>query len=242
MDIKTDYMDDIQIFKETSKLIWFLFFMALLLSVPLFAGEYMVYMLSLNAIYVIVALGLNLLSGYTGQISLGHAAFMAIGAYSSSYLTVKLGLPFLFVLPASGVITAIAGIMLGIAALRLSGFYLAIATMAFAFIVDEVILNWETVTNGANGIKLPAPSIGPLTLETETQVYYLILAISLIMLWGAKNITRSSLGRAFIAIRDCETAAETIATARTSQRTAPSCFIKGPQSRKFSILQAPAVY
>ena len=210
MDIKTDYMDDIKIFKETSNLIWFLVFMALLLSVPLYAGNYIVYMLSLTAIYVIVSLGLNLLSGYTGQISLGHAAFMAIGAYSSSYLTVKLNLPFWFALPASGVITSIAGILIGIAALRLSGFYLAIATMAFAFIVDEVILNWESVTNGANGIKLPAPSIGRLTLTTDTQCYYLILAISLIMLWGAKNITRSSLGRAFIAIRNSETAAEII--------------------------------
>jgi branched-chain amino acid transport system permease protein len=208
MDIKTDYMSDIKIFKETSNLVWFLFFMALLLFVPLFAGDYIVYMFSLTAIYVIVALGLNLLSGYAGQISLGHAAFMAIGAYASSYLTVKLNLPFWFALPASGVITALAGILLGIAALRLSGFYLAIATMAFAFIVDEVILNWESVTNGANGIKLLGPSIGPLALKTETQVFYLILAISLIMLWGAKNITRSSLGRAFIAIRDSETAAE----------------------------------
>ena len=210
MDIKTDYMDDIKIFKETSKLVWFLVLIALLLSAPIFVGDYILYMLSLAAIYVIVALGLNLLSGYAGQISLGHAAFMAIGAYSSSYLTVRLGLPFWFALPASGVITAIAGILLGMAALRLSGFYLAIATMAFAFIVDEVILNWEDVTNGANGIKLPAPSIGPLVLNSEIQVYYLILAIGLIMLWGAKNITRSSLGRAFIAIRDSETAAEII--------------------------------
>ena len=219
MDIKIDYMDDIQIFKETSKLIWFFFFIALLLSFPLFTGDYMVYMLSLTAIYVIVALGLNLLSGYTGQISLGHAAFMAIGAYSSSYLTAKLGLPFFLVLPASGVITAMAGIILGIAALRLSGFYLAISTMAFAFIVDEIILNWEAVTNGANGIKLPPPSIGPLTLNTEMQVYYLILIICLVMLWGAKNITRSSLGRAFVAIRDCETAAEIMGVNLFSYKT-----------------------
>jgi branched-chain amino acid transport system permease protein len=223
MDIKTDYMDDIKIFKETSKLIWFLFFIALLLSAPLFAGDYILYMLSLTAIYIIVALGLNLLSGYAGQISLGHAAFMAIGAYASSYLTVKLGLPFWFALPASGVITAIVGILLGIAALRLSGFYLAIATMAFAFIVDEVILNWESVTNGANGIKLSAPAIGPLVLKTETQVYYLIVAISLIMLWGAKNITRSSLGRAFIAIRDSETSAEIMGVQLLKYKTIAFC-------------------
>jgi branched-chain amino acid transport system permease protein len=223
MDIKTNYIDDIKIFEETSKLIWFLFFMVFLLFVPLFAGEYMVYMVSLTAIYVIVALGLNLLSGYAGQISLGHAAFMAIGAYSSSYLTVKLGLPFWFALPASGVITGIVGILLGIAALRLSGFYLAIATMAFAFIVDEVILNWVSVTNGANGIKLPGPSIGPLALKTDTQVYYLIIAITLIMIWAAKNITRSSLGRAFALIRDSETAAETMGVNLFKYKTIAFC-------------------
>jgi branched-chain amino acid transport system permease protein len=210
LDIKTDYMDDIKIFKEKATLIWFFILVAFLLLVPLFVGDYIMYMLSLTGIYIIVSLGLNLLSGYAGQISLGHAAFMAIGAYSSAYLTVKLGFPFWFALPASGAVTAVAGILIGLAALRLSGFYLAIATMAFAFIVDEVILNWESVTNGANGIKLSAPSIGPLILDTDAGLYYFILAISLIMLWGAKNITRSSLGRAFIAIRDSETAAETM--------------------------------
>lgn len=210
MEIKTDYFEDIKIFKETSTLIWFLLAMGFLLSAPLFAGGYVVYMLSLTAIYTIVSLGLNLLSGYAGQISLGHAAFLAIGAYSSAYLTVKLGLPFWFALPASGFITAAAGILIGIPALRLRGLYLAIATMAFAFIADEVILNWESVTNGANGIKLSPPSIGPLALDTDQRFYYFILAITLIMLWGAKNIIRSSLGRAFIAIRDSETAAETM--------------------------------
>jgi len=210
LEIKTDYFEDLKIFKETSTLVWFFLAMAFLLSAPLLAGDYVIYMLSLTAIYTIVSLGLNLLSGYAGQISLGHAAFLGIGAYSSAYLTVKLGLPFWFALPASGMITAVAGILIGIPALRLKGLYLAIATMAFSFIVDEVILNWESVTNGANGMKLSPPSIGPLTLDSDRRFYYFILAITLIMLWGAKNITRSSLGRAFIAIRDSETAAETM--------------------------------
>ena len=210
MEIKTDYFDDLKIFKETSNLVWFILAMAFLLSAPIFAGDYVIYMLSLTAIYTIVSLGLNLLSGYAGQISLGHAAFLGIGAYSSAYLTVKLGLPFWFALPASGIITAVAGILIGIPALRLKGLYLAIATMAFSFIADEVILNWESVTNGANGIKLSPPSLGPFSLDTDRRFYYFILAITLIMLWGAKNITRSSLGRTFIAIRDSETAAETM--------------------------------
>jgi branched-chain amino acid transport system permease protein len=210
LDIKTDYFEDIKIFKETSTLVWFLLVMALLLFAPIFVGDYVVYMLSLTAIYTIVSLGLNLLSGFAGQISLGHAAFMAVGAYSSAYLTVKLGLPFWFALPASGVLTSVSGILIGIPALRLRGLYLAIATMAFSFIVEEVVLNWESVTNGANGIKLSPPSIGPLVLDTDRRVYYFILAITLAMFWAAKNITRSSLGRAFIAIRDSETAAETM--------------------------------
>lgn len=210
MEIKTDYFDDIKIFKETSTLVWFVLVMGLLFSAPLFAGDYVIYMLSLSAIYTIVSLGLNLLSGFAGQISLGHAAFLAIGAYASAFLTVKLGLPFCLAMPASGAITAVASLLIGIPALRLKGLYLAIATMAFAFIAEEVILNWESVTNGANGIKLLPPSIGPLALDTDRRFYYFILAITLVLFWGTKNIIRSSLGRAFIAIRDSETAAETM--------------------------------
>jgi len=210
LKIKTDYFEDIKIFKETSSLVWFLLAIGFLLSAPLFAGDYIIYILSLTAIYTIVSLGLNLLSGYAGQISLGHAAFLAVGAYSSAYWTEKLGFPFWFALPASGLITAAAGILIGIPALRLKGLYLAIATMAFAFIADEVILNWERVTNGANGVKLSPPSLGPFALDSDRRFYYFILAVTLALLWGAKNITRSSLGRAFIAIRDSEIAAETM--------------------------------
>jgi branched-chain amino acid transport system permease protein len=132
-----NYMQDIRLFKYQSTMVWYLLLIAGCLIAPLVIGTYWVSLMVFIGIYVIVALGLNLLTGYTGQISLGHAAFFAVGAYTSAVLTGKFGLSFWLALPASGVLAALLGIFIGLPALRLKGLYLAIATMGFGFIVEE---------------------------------------------------------------------------------------------------------
>ena len=169
---------------------------------------YYLHLTNLILIYALAATGLNLVSGYTGQLSLGHAAFLAIGAYTSALLTVNLRWP---VVPAILVASAIAtlfGILLGAPSLRLRGPYLALATAGFAEIIRIVINNWEGLTRGSRGI----PEIPPLTVwhyrvTSETAWYYLLAAVFLVCTLAAYRIVHSHLGRAFIAIRDNEAAA-----------------------------------
>jgi len=205
--IKTNYNEDLKVFKETHTWVWTLGLVLGLCLIPMLGSEYLLHTLSLAGVYVIVALALNLLSGYAGQISLGHAAFLAVGAYSSAVLTMKFALSFWLALPLSGFITTIVGLVVGLPALRLSGIYLAIVTLAFGFIVDEVIIQAASLTNGVNGIAVSKPSVGPMILG-YVGLYYLILIFVILGVYGAKNITRSAMGRAFVAIRDSEIAAE----------------------------------
>ena len=179
-----------------------------LLLVPFFAGRYLIYIINIAGIYSIVALGLNLLMGYAGQISLGHAAFFAIGAYSSALLA-NGGLSFWLAMPISGFLTALTGLALGLPALRLSGFYLAMATWGFSAIVNEVVIEWKSLTRGFSGLNVPRPTLGPLTFETETSFYYLILGITALLFFLAFNIIRTKTGRALMALRDNESAAQT---------------------------------
>src|SRR5690606_25926869 len=128
-------------------------------------NTYVLYFACLVGIYMIVAIGLNFLIGYTGQISLGHSALFAIGAYSSALLTLNVGMPFWLALVASGFIAGLAGLLLGLAALRLSGLYLAIATLGLGEAMPQILLKWDSVTNGYNGLKPARPSFGPLVLD-----------------------------------------------------------------------------
>jgi branched-chain amino acid transport system permease protein len=204
------YLQDIQLFQYTSTMIWYGLLVGVLLIVPMTVGPYWVSLMILIGIYIIVALGLNLLSGYTGQVSLGHAAFFGVGAYTSAVLTAKYGVSFWLALPAAGIMGALVGIFVGLPALRLKGLYLAIATMGFGFIVEEIIVQWEHVTNGVNGVMVSRPSIGSFSLESDERFYYLVLVVVLILVLAVKNILRTPTGRAFIAIRDSEIAAESM--------------------------------
>ena len=170
-----------------------------------------------------------LLTGFTGQISMGHAAFLAIGSYTSAVLTAK-GVPFLLALPASGVTAALVGIVIGRPILHLTGLYLAIATMGAAFIIEEILVRWESVTNGNMGMMVDAPTIFGFGFDTEIRFFYLSLAVLIIVLLLAKNILRSPTGRAFIAIRDSEIAAEAMGINLASFKTqsfAISAFFTG---------------
>ena len=201
------YNDYIKINEFKSTWLWYLALVIFLYLLPLFADDYFMYILCMSGIYVIVSLGINLLTGFSGQISLGHAAFYAIGAYASAILTTKVGIPFWFAVPLSGLIAAISGLMIAFPAFRMSGLYLAIATMAFGFIVEEVIINWESMTNGTNGYSVLSPSIGNFSFDSDQRYFYIVLTLTILMIFAAKNIIRSKTGRAFVAIRDSETAA-----------------------------------
>jgi len=181
---------------------------AFLLVLPFLISNYFLGVVIGLLIVVIIAVGLNLLMGYTGQFSLGHAAFVAIGAYSAAYAANNWGFPFLPAILFGGVVAGIMGLVVGIPALRIEGLYLAIATMGFAFIVDEFIDQLEFITGGAGGVSVdPASSFG-FTFDTDQSFYYLALFFSVSMVILAKNLAESSTGRAFVAVRDSEEAAQ----------------------------------
>jgi len=206
-EMKRSYYQDIRLFKYRSTFFWYLALLAGCILVPLLLDDYFRSQLTFICLYSTVTVSLMLLSGYTGQISLGHAAFFAIGSYTSAILTTK-GVPFLLALPAAGVLSALVGIVIGLPALRLSGLYLAIATMGFAFIVEEILARWETVTQGNLGMLVDPPSVGSFSFDTELRYFYLAFFILILTVLAARNILRSPTGRAMIAIRDSEVAAQ----------------------------------
>jgi branched-chain amino acid transport system permease protein len=168
-----------------------------------------VFLASVVAVNVIVAIGLNLLSGYTNQLSFGHAGFLAIGAYTGALVTAHApGVPVPLTLLVAGVVTGLVGIALGVPCLRLEGLYLTMATLAFGFVVTEAILNLDTLTHGADGLRVAPATLGPWRLATDTGRYYLTAAVAVVMVVLAVNIVRTRTGRAFLAIRESEIAAQ----------------------------------
>jgi branched-chain amino acid transport system permease protein len=173
-------------------------------------NRYVLYIFDLIYISVLVSVGLNLLAGYAGQISIGHAAFYAIGAYGSAVLQERLGLPFLLTMPLAAVLTAVIGYIVGLPAIRLHGLFLAMATLAFGLVIQEIIIIMEPLTYGSNGMAVPEATLGPLVLKSDTHAfYYVCLAAAAVMTWVASNIVNSRTGRAFVALRESEIAAQT---------------------------------
>jgi branched-chain amino acid transport system permease protein len=176
---------------------------------PLVAPKYLVFLGTLVAVNAIVAIGLNLLSGYTNQLSFGHAGFLAIGAYVAALLTLQVpALPVPLTLLAAGLATALVGLALGIPCLRLEGLYLAMATLAFGFVVTEAITNLDWLTRGNDGLRVPVARLGPWTLDTDAARYYLAVAVAAAMILAALNVAATRTGRAFLAIRTSEIAAQ----------------------------------
>jgi branched-chain amino acid transport system permease protein len=209
-DFRTSYAADMAIF-ETPVSRWAtILFLAALAAVPAFASSYWLDVLNRIAIASIAAVGLNILTGFTGQISLGNAAFLAVGAYATAAMAGRLDLPFVVVIPAAGAIAALAGMVFGIPSLRLKGLYLAMATLAAHFIVEFVANHWDSVTGGVNGISVPAASLGPLALESDARLFYLTVPVAALLALFAKNLFRTRVGKAFVAIRDQDVSAEVI--------------------------------
>ena len=210
MELRESYSNDIRIFDKFYKWGWLASLVAGVVILSQTGGDYVAYILNLIVINIIAAVGLNILTGFTGLVSLGHAAFMAIGAYTSALLTVKLGLAFWIALPASGFLAALIGFVVGLPSLRLTGIYLALATMAFGFITDEIILQWQSLTGGADGFSAIVPTILGLTFDSYKKYFFITFTSLAILLFAAKNLLRGGFGRTLMAIRDSETAAETM--------------------------------
>ena len=180
----------------------------LLALIPVFGSRYILSLVNLIAITIITVHGLNILTGYTGQISLGQAAFMAIGGYSSAILSLRLDFPFWASLICAGLIAAIVGLIFGLPSLKVKGFYLVMATLAAHFIIMWFITHQGGITGGAKGMYLPAPQLGGMVFDTQRSMYCIIMPIAAIMTFLAKNLARTRVGRAFVAIRDNDIAAE----------------------------------
>ncbi|MBU2551364.1 MAG: branched-chain amino acid ABC transporter permease [Proteobacteria bacterium] len=213
------YREDERIFRTRFQRSWFylmLVLMSLLLIGSAFdigANEYHYFVGNLILINLIAAVGLQLLTGFTGLLSLGHAAFMGVGAYTSALLITGLNVPFLLSVIAGGFVAALFGLLVGVPSLRIKGFYLMVATLAFQMVIEYIIVHWDGLTRGIRGIELPTPHLLGLSLETN-QAYFMFLFLTvMLMMWGAKNILRSKIGRALIAIRDNDISAEIIGIA-----------------------------
>ena len=178
---------------------------------PLSLHEYYLSIINLSLIAIVGALGLNILVGYTGQISVGHAAFMSVGAYTAANLAVKLGLPFWITLPAGGLMAALIGAIVGIPSLRIKGLYLAIATLAGQLIIEWIINHTPAISGGAQAsIQVPRPTLLGYELRTQGQLYFFLLFFAALAIVATLNLVRSRIGRAFVAIRDQDIAAEII--------------------------------
>ncbi len=209
MDMKRDYYEDVQLVTSPVVFFWLVVLLVTLLLFPFVVSNYYVYVANYIAINIIVAAGLNLLVGYTGQISLGHAGFFAIGAYGTVILMAKAGFPFLLALPCAGLVAAVFGFLLGLPALRLEGPYLSIATLGFGLTITQVI-GRMAIFGGREGLHAPDLVIGPWSVDTDRQFYFLLISITVLLLLGMRNLIKTRVGRAFIAIRDADIAAQTM--------------------------------
>jgi len=215
MDMRRDYYEDIELFKSGTILFWTIVLFIVLLFLPLISSSYHVYLYNLILVHIILAIGLNILVGSTGQITLGHAGFFAIGAYATVLLMSKLCLPFFLAIGAAAFIAAFFGFILGLPALRLEGPYLSIVTLAFGLAIMHIIGHIE-LFGGRQGLLAPPLDLGipqmgwTWVLATETSKYYLTLAFTVTMTLFAINILKTKVGRAFVAIRDSDIAAEVI--------------------------------
>jgi branched-chain amino acid transport system permease protein len=209
---KTSYAADMSVLPLPGTR-WLLAALAALFIVvaPATFDEYTLSILNLILIAVVGAIGLNILVGYTDQVSIGHGAFMSVGAYTAANLITRLNAPFWIAVPAGGLMAALIGAMVGIPSLRIKGLYLAISTLAAQLIIEWVINHTAWISGGTQAsIQVPPPSVFGTTLGSTWQIYLFLMFFVVLAIVGAQNLIRSRIGRAFIAIRDQDIAAEII--------------------------------
>lgn len=206
---KTNYDQDIRLAKHGGHTFWYSLLGLFLVVAPWALPEYWLAQLTFVLIYAVVGLGLMLLAGFTGLFSLGHAAFLGVGAYTQAIM-VNAGIPFPLALACAGLLSAAVGMVVGLPALRVKGIYLGMATLAFGFIVEEVIARWEHVTGGNAGLMVQYPTLFGWALDSTDEFYFLCLVVTVLATLGIVNLMRSSTGRAFVAIRDSEISAQSM--------------------------------
>ena len=207
--LKESYIADAALFDSRTQKAWLAIAATLLLLFPFVASDYWLYLACLVCINVASATGLNILTGYTGLVSLGQAAFMGLGAYTVAIMQLRLGTPFLLNILAGGCVAMLGGLIVGIPSLRVKGLYLAIATIAASFITHFIFAN-TSFTGGTGGLTLPPASAFGVLLDTSFRLYWVIVPVTVLMLLGAANLFRTRVGRAFIAIRDRDISAEVL--------------------------------
>ena len=208
-DFRQSYEHDEAIWQTPVSRLWLAGLFVLLALFPGFANGYIVGLACILGIHVIASAGLNIMTGYTGLISLGHAAFMGVGCYTAAFFA-QHGVPFWLTIPLGGLVAALLGLVVGIPSLRIKGLYLAVATLAMQFILVFIFREWESVTGGVRGVNVPNASLFGFELNNDTRIYYVITFCAIVLLIGARNLFRTRIGRAFIAIRDKDISAEVL--------------------------------
>lgn len=214
--LKTSYGKQLTLYQSGFGRVWLGILVVVTAISPFILSDFWLSVLNFTAISAIAAIGLNLLTGFTGQVSLGHAFFVALGAYTAGYIGGDLGLPFVVWLPAAGVLGALVGLIIGPFALRLKGLYLAIVTIGLVFLGEHLFINLRTITGGPQGRSIPSPELGGLNfgklggLSRDQSFFFLAIPLLALATLFAKNVVRSRPGRAFQAIRDREVAAAVI--------------------------------
>ena len=203
-----NYAQDMAIFRTTLHWGMLFAFLILLLACPFFLSDRLLTLMTMIGIAIVSVHGLNILTGYCGQISIGHAGFMAVGGYTSAILMVKLGWPFWATLPCGALAAGIAGLIFGLPSLKIKGFYLIMATIAAHFIIVWLILQLHGLTGGGDGFSVPRPEIAGIVLKSKRSYFYLVMTFACLATVAAHNIVRTRAGRAFVAIRDNDLAAE----------------------------------
>lgn len=219
---KKRYEQDMSLARHGGDVFWYCVLAVAALLLPLGLSDYYIGELSLLLIWVIGGMGTMLLVGYTGQVSLGQAAFIGIGAYTQAVLLTQ-GVPFVLAISIAATLAGLVGILIGLPLTRLHGIYLAIGTLAFAAIAEQVFAHWESVTGGHSGLPVPPPTVGGWSLDVPATFYYLCLALAVLCTLGVLNWLRSPTGRSLVALRDSEVAARSMGVNLVYYKTVAFC-------------------
>lgn len=202
------YGQDMALYRTKGQWLFLLVLLIFFFTIPQWASNTLLTLSTIIAINVVAAHGLNILTGNCGLVSLGHSGFMMVGGYAMAILCNKLGLPFLAAVPISGLVAGIVGIIFGLPSLRIKGFYLIMATVAAYFIIHWLVLQFRSLTGGTEGLTVPPADIFGVSIRDKTIYFYVVLVAAILATIVAKNILRTRVGRAFVAIRDNDLAAE----------------------------------
>ena len=181
--------------------------LAVLVAIPVLGSVYVVYIANLLMMYAVLAIGLDILLGRAGQFAFAHTAFFGIGIYTTALINNFTGLPFVLTIPAGAALAGLVGVAIALPATRLRHLYLGLATFAFAEVAQWVFNNWEVVTGGANGLRFRPSNAGFMEITNDIEAYPFVVIITLLMIWIARNLNRSKLGRSFEAIKESESVA-----------------------------------